>query len=162
MKKDARKKIRFCVLLVVTLVCTTGLFYTVFANAKRAGDEVTQRSFDELTSETKRLANTIHTDQVILTAMADLLANQDLSDYRNPAVLEIMRSFDLDKTFISDLELLMPNERMLRRSGIWYNVTSMLDFEKEKAKGAYISDREKNSFEAGKAVIEQSLERKNV
>lgn len=56
----------------------------------------------------------------------------------------------------------MPNERMLRRSGIWYNVTSMLDFEKEKAKGAYISDREKNSFETGKTVIEQSLERKNV
>ena len=165
-KKGARKKIRFCVLLVITLVCTTGLFYTVFANAKRARDEVTQRSFDELTSETKRLAtsvaNTIHTDQVILTAMADLLANQDLSDYRNPAVLEIMRSFDLDKIFISDLELLMPNERMLRRSGIWYNVTSMLDFEKEKAKGAYISDREKNSFETGKTVIEQSLERKNV
>jgi len=107
-------------------------------------------------------AHPTHPDQVILTAMADLLANQDLSDYRNPAVLEIMRSFDLDKTFISDLELLMPNERMLRRSGIWYNVTSMLDFEKEKAKGAYISDREKNSFETGKAVIEQSLERKNV
>ena len=37
-----------------------------------------------------------------------------------------------------------------------------LDFEKKKAKGAYISDREKNSFETGKTVIEQSLERKNV
>ena len=88
MKKDARKKTRFRILLVVTLVCAIGLFYTVFANAKRAGDEVIQHSFDELTSETKRLAtdlaNTIHTDQVILTAMADLLANQDLSDYRNP------------------------------------------------------------------------------
>ncbi len=154
MKKDARKKTRFRVLLVVTLVCAIGLFYTVFANAKRAGDEVIQRSVDELTSETKRLAtdlaNTIHTDQVILTAMADLLANQDLSDYRNPAVLEIMRSFDLDKTFISDLELLMPNERMLRRSGIWYNVTSMLDFEKEKAKGAYISDRKKTLLRRAK------------
>ena len=117
MEKDARKMTRFRILLVVTLVCATGLFYTVFANAKRAGDEVTQRSFDELTSETKRLAtgltNTIHTDQVILTAMADLLANQDLSDYRNPAVLEIMRSFDFEKTFISDLELLIPNGRVL-------------------------------------------------
>ena len=69
MKKDARKKTRFRILLVVTLVCAIGLFYTVFANAKRAGDEVIQRSVDELTSETKRLAtdlaNTIHTDQVI-------------------------------------------------------------------------------------------------
>ena len=166
MEKDARKKTRFRVLLVVTLVCAIGLLYTVFANAKRAGDEVIQRSVDELTSETKRLAtdlaNTIHTDQVILTAMADLLANQDLSDYHNPAALEIMRSFDLEKTFISDLELLIPNGRVLCRSGSWYNATRVLDFEEEKAKGAYISDREKNSFETGKAVIEQSLERKNV
>lgn len=44
----------------------------------------------------------------------------------------------------------MPNERMLRRSGIWYNVTSMLDFEKEKAKGAYISDREKTLLRRAK------------
>ena len=161
MKKDARKMTRFRILLVVTLVCAIGLFYTVFANAKRAGDEVTQRSFDELTSETKRLAtgltNTIHTDQVILTAMADLLANQDLSDYRNPAVLEIMRSFDLEKTFISDLELLIPNGRVLCRSGIWYNATRVLDFEEEKAKGAYISDREKNSFETGAYVMRNAV-----
>lgn len=157
MKKDARKKTRFRVLLVVTLVCATSLFYTVFANAKRARDEVIQNSFDELTSETKRLAtdmaNTIHTDQVILTAMADLIANQDLIDYRNPAALEIMRSFDLEKTFISDLELLIPNGRVLRRNGIWYSATHELDFEEEKAKGAYISNREKGSFETGIYVM---------
>ena len=161
MKKDARKKARFRVLLVVTLVCAIGLLYTVFANAKRAGNEVIQRSVDELTSETKRLAtdlaNTIHTDQVILMAMADLLANQDLSDYRNPAALEIMRSFDLEKTFISDLELLIPNGRVLCRSGIWYNATRELDFEEEKAKGAYISDREKNSFETGAYVMRNAV-----
>ena len=46
MKKDARKKTRFRVLLVVTLVCAIGLLYTVFANATRAGDEVIQRSVD--------------------------------------------------------------------------------------------------------------------
>ena len=161
MEKDARKKTRFRVLLVVTLICAIGLLYTVFANAKRAGDEVIQRSVDELTSETKRLAtdlaNTIHTDQVILTAMADLLANQDLSDYHNPAALEIMRSFDLEKTFISDLELLIPNGRVLCRSGSWYNATRVLDFDEEKAKGAYISDREKNSFETGAYVMRNAV-----
>lgn len=161
MKKGTQKKTRLCALLVVTLICATALAYTVFANSKRAGDEVTQRSFDELTSETKRLAtglaNTIHTDQVILTAMADLLANQDLSDYHNPAVLEIMRSLDLEKTFISDLELLIPNGRVLCRSGIWYNATRVLDFEEEKTKGAYISDREKDSFETGAYVMQNAV-----
>lgn len=157
MKKDARKKTRFRVLLVVTLVCATGLFYTVFANAKRVGEEVMRSSFDELASETQRLTldvtNTIRADQVILAAMADLIADQDLSDYRNPAVLEIMRSFNLEKTFIDDLELLLPNGRMLRRNAIWYNVADMIDFEEEKAKGAYISDRSKSSFEVGDYVM---------
>ena len=154
MKKDARKKTRFRVLLVVTLVCATGLFYTVFANAKRVGEEVMRSSFDELASETQRLTldvtNTIRADQVILAAMADLIADQDLSDYRNPAVLEIMRSFNLEKTFIDDLELLLPNGRMLRRNAIWYNVADMIDFEEEKAKGAYISDREKTLLRRAK------------
>ena len=110
---------------MVTLLASIALTYTVFASAKRAGDEATQRSFDELTSETKRLAadiaNTIQTDGVILTAMADLLANQDLSNYRNPIVLEIMNSFNLDKTFIEDLQLLIPDGMMLRRNGVWHN-----------------------------------------
>ena len=161
MKRAAQKRTRFRVLLVVTLLSAAALTHTVFANAKRAGEEVMRRSFDDLTSETKRLAtdvaNTIRTDRVILAAMADLLADQDLKDYSNQVVLEIMRSFNLDKTFIDDLELLLPNGRMLRRSGIWYNVADMIDFEEEKAKGAYISDRTRSSFETGVYVMRNAV-----
>ena len=104
MKKGTQKKTRLCALLVVTLICATALAYTVFANSKRAGDEVTQHSFDELASETKRLAldmsSTIRADHVILSVMADLLADQDLSDHSNPAVLEILRSLYREGTTI--------------------------------------------------------------
>lgn len=161
MKKETQKKTRLRILLVVTLICTTALAYTVFANAKRVGDEVTQRSFDELASETKRLAldvsSTIRADQVILTVMAELLANQDLTDYSNPVVLEILRSFNLDKSFIGDLELLLPNGRLLRRSGIWYDVSNVIDFETEKAKGTYISDRGRRFFETGDYVMRNAV-----
>ena len=161
MKKGTQKKTRLCALLVVTLICATALAYTVFANSKRAGDEVTQHSFDELASETKRLAldmsSTIRADHVILSVMADLLADQDLSDHSNPAVLEILRSFDLDKSFIGDLELLMPDGWLLRRSGIWYNVSNVIDVEAEQAKGAYISDRCKRSFEQGAYVMRNAV-----
>ena len=142
---------------MVTLLASIALTYTVFASAKRAGDEATQRSFDELTSETKRLAadiaNTIQTDGVILTAMADLLANQDLSNYRNPIVLEIMNSFNLDKTFIEDLQLLMPDGMMLRRNGVWHNVSGLIDFETEANMGAYISDRTESFFALGEYIM---------
>ena len=94
MKKGTQKKTRLCALLVVTLICATALAYTVFANSKRAGADVTQHSFDELASETKRLAldmsSTIRADHVILSVMADLLADQDLSDHSNPAVRDLV------------------------------------------------------------------------
>lgn len=78
--------------------------------------------------------------------MADLLANQDLSNYRNPIVLEIMNSFNLDKTFIEDLQLLMPDGMMLRRNGVWHNVSGLIDFETEANMGAYISGRTESFF----------------
>ncbi len=133
MRIKAKGQLRFRIFLVVTLLASIALTYTVFACAKRAGDEATKRSFVRLTSETKRLAadiaNTIQTDGVILTSMANLLANQDLNNYRNPIVPEIMNSFNLDKTFIEDLQLLMPDGMMLRRNGTWHNVSALMDFE---------------------------------
>ena len=161
MRKETQKKIRLHALLAVTLVCTIALIYTVFSNSKRAGDEATQRSFDELTSETKRLAldvnNTIRTDSVILTTMADLLAHQDLSDLSDPEVLEILRSFNLDKSFIGDLELLLPNGCVLRRSGSWYDASNVIVFEEERTKGAYVSNRSKCPFETGGYVMRNAV-----
>ena len=54
-----------------------------------------------------------------------------MNNYRNPIVLEIMNSFNLDKTFIEDLQLLMPDGMMLRRNGVWHNVSGLMDFAAE-------------------------------
>lgn len=157
MRIKAKGQLRFRIFLVVTLLASIALTYTVFACAKRAGDEATKRSFVRLTSETKRLAadiaNTIQTDGVILTSMANLLANQDLNNYRNPIVPEIMNSFNLDKTFIEDLQLLMPDGMMLRRNGTWHNVSALMDFESEANRGAYISDRVESFFDPGEYMM---------
>ena len=74
-------KTRSRVMLAITLFSAIVLSGTVFVCAKRAGEEVTQRSFDELTTATKQLAkdinNATRTDQTILSAMAELIAGQD-------------------------------------------------------------------------------------
>ena len=74
-------KTRSRVMLAITLFSAIVLSGTVFVCAKRAGEEVTQRSFDELTTATKELAkdinNATRTDQTILSAMAELIAGQD-------------------------------------------------------------------------------------
>ena len=148
-------KTRSRVMLAITLFSAIVLLGTVFVCAKRAGEEVTQRSFDELTTATKQLAkdinNATRTDQTILSAMAELIAGQDEDDL--DSVLRIMNTFSLDKTFVSTVALLRPDGTLLLTDGARYDVSGAFDFETEAARGAYISDRVTSYFAPEKLVV---------
>ena len=148
-------KTRSRVMLAITLFSAIVLSGTVFVCARRAGEEVTQRSFDELTTATKQLAkdinNATRTDQTILSAMAELIAGQDEDDL--DSVLRIMNTFSLDKTFVSAVALLRPDGTLLLTDGTRYDVSGAFDFETEAARGAYISDRVTSYFAPEKLVV---------
>lgn len=148
-------KTRSRVMMAITLFSAIVLSGTVFVCAKRAGEEVTQRSFDELTTATKELAkdinNATRTDQTILSAMAELIAGQDEDDL--DSVLRIMNTFSLDKTFASAVALLRPDGTLLLTDGARYDVSDTFDFETEAARGAYISDRVTSYFAPEKLVV---------
>ena len=148
-------KTRSRVMLAITLFSAIVLSGTVFVCARRAGEEVTQRSFDELTAATKELAkdinNVTRTDQTILSAMAELIAGQDEDDL--DSVLRIMNTFSLDKTFVSAVALLRPDGTLLLTDGARYDVSDTFDFETEAARGAYISDRVTSYFAPEKLVV---------
>ena len=148
-------KTRSRVMMAITLFSAIVLSGTVFVCAKRAGEEVTQRSFDELTTATKELAkdinNATRTDQTILSAMAELIAGQDEDDL--DSVLRIMNTFSLDKTFVSAVALLRPDGTLLLTDGARYDVSGAFDFETEAARGAYISDRVTSYFAPEKLVV---------
>lgn len=135
-------------MMTVTLLIGVLLFCSVFFLVRRANREITQRSFDELTTAThqiaKDLADTANTDQTILSAMAELIAGQDERD--NDAVLRIMKSFSLSETFVSTVALLLTD-------GARYDVSGTFDFETGAARGAYISDRETSYFAPEKLVV---------
>ena len=130
-------KTRSRVMLAITLFSAIVLSGTVFVCARRAGEEVTQRSFDELTTATKQLAkdinNATRTDRTILSAMAELIAGQDEDDL--DSVLRIMNTFSLDKTFVSAVALLRPDGTLLLTDGARYDVSGAFDFETEAARG---------------------------
>ena len=142
-------------MLAITLFSAIVLSGTVFVCARRVGEEVTQRSFDELTTATKQLAkdinNATRTDQIILSAMAELIAGQDEDDL--DSVLRIMNTFSLDKTFVSAVALLRPDGTLLLTDGARYDVSGAFDFETEAARGAYISDRVTSYFAPEKLVV---------
>ena len=142
-------------MMAVTLLIGVLLFCSVFFLVRRANREITQRSFDELTTAThqiaKDLADTANADQTILSAMAELIAGQDERD--NDAVLRIMKSFSLSETFVSTVALLRPDGTLLLTDGARYDVSGTFDFETEAARGAYISDRETSYFAPEKLVV---------
>lgn len=148
-------KKRVGMMMAITLFSAIVLSGTVFVCARRAGEEVTQRSFDELTTATKQLAkdinNATRTDQTILSAMAELIAGQDEDDL--DSVLRIMNTFSLDKTFVSAVALLRPDGTLLLTDGARYDVSGAFDFETEAARGAYISDRVTSYFAPEKLVV---------
>ena len=142
-------------MMAVTLLIGVLLFCSVFFLVRRANREITQRSFDELTTAThqiaKDLADTANADQTILSAMAELIAGHDERD--NDAVLRIMKSFSLSETFVSTVALLRPDGTLLLTDGARYDVSGAFDFETEAARGAYISDRETSYFAPEKLVV---------
>lgn len=142
MDAPTRKK-RSRSLLAVTIAATVILSLTVSICVRRLSDQMTQYSFDELTASTRRLAsdyyNTIQTDQVILSALAALISDQGVEN--TDLLLSIINSFDAERTFISYIELLLPDGRLLNQNGTWYDVSAQVDFAAATGKGGYISDR---------------------
>lgn len=142
-------------MMAVTLLIGALLFCSVFFLVRRANREITQRSFDELTTATRQIAkdfvDTANADQTILSAMAELIAGHDERD--NDAVLRIMKSFSLSETFVSTVALLRPDGTLLLTDGTRYDVSGAFDFETEAARGAYISDRVTSYFAPEKLVV---------
>ena len=108
-------------MMAVTLLIGVLLFCSVFFLVRRANREITQRSFDELTTATRQIAkdfvDTANADQTILSAMAELIAGHDERD--NDAVLRIMKSFSLSETFVSTVALLRPDGTLLTDGGLY-------------------------------------------
>ena len=128
----------------VSLLVVVILAVTVTVCVKRTSDKMTQYSFDELADATKKVAaefyDATQTDNIILEAMAELLAEQ--MDDGEEACLRVMKSFDIKTSFISTVALLTPDEKMLYEDGTVLDATGKLDFDTEAAKGNYVSDRE--------------------
>lgn len=131
------------VFVVVTLLTISMLAGTIFLCARKASDEMTQHSFDELTASTKRLAKDYYSglknDQVFLSAVAELIAKQESKDA--DTILQVMNSFDFTESFLTSMILLLPDGQLLHKDGTWYDVSDRIDFAAEAAKGAYLSDR---------------------
>lgn len=116
---------------------------------------MTQYSFDTLTDSAEQLAEefyeTAQTDTTILSAMAALISEQTLTD--EDTLLDIMNSFNLERSFISYINLLFPDGQLINQKGEKKDASKVLNFEEEKKKGSYISDRQQGIWDPSNLVV---------
>ena len=100
---------------VAAVIVLATAVWVCIGNAEK---KMTQYSFDELTSSTRHLAgecaDTINTDKTILSAMASLISMQDPSD--TARIVEIMNSVDFSNTFITRVELITSDNKLLSQT----------------------------------------------
>lgn len=142
-------------MLIVTLLATALLLAIVLVCTARTERRLTEQSFEELAVSTRLLAqdyrDTIYTDQTILEAMAALIAEYGTED--TDTLLRVMDSYGLEKSFISHLELLLPNGWLLHKDGRWFDASDRVDFQAEAARGICISGRVESFWDPGELVL---------
>lgn len=152
-------KKQWAIFLTATVLTVCLLAVTVLVCAGQAGKAMRQHSFDELAASGRRLAedyySTIKNDQMFLSAIAELIARQKLSDV--DTLLRVMNSFSFEESFLTQLILLMPDGQLLHSDGTWYDVSDRVDFAEEARKGAYISDRVASLFAPEQQVVRSAM-----
>ena len=140
----SRRKRDGLFLVLLSVVVALVLAVTVLVCVRRTREKMNQYSFNELAALTQDVARKFYdattTDRIILSAMAELLAEQPEDDLES--AFSIMDSFDLKTSFVTYVELLLPDGRLYRQDGSFVDASGKLDFAAESQKGAYVSDRE--------------------
>lgn len=64
---------------------------------------------------------------------------------------------NLDKSFLSKIELLTPDDQLLLQDGTRVDAAGKMSFQEECKKGAYISDRERSVYDPGEFVVRNAV-----
>lgn len=145
----------FRILLLITLGVSILLAGTVFVGVNSVRTKMRESSFKELVNSTKHLVNDFHTlvktDRTILTAIADVVATQPLSD--TEPLAELMAYVSGGSLFIDRVMLLLPDNQVVTPDGRMLDVSGELDFAEEAKKGCYISKRRTDVMDPEKLAV---------
>lgn len=151
-RKEIRKNtVRWGRPMAVTLILILLIIGGSFFATERINRREEENAFTRLYEETGALAVEVEekmgSDREQLETVASVLSEYD--DLSSPRVRRILRSYS-SVGMMSRLELLLPDDTVIRQDGTRVDAQPLLSFEKEAALGAHITNRETGlSGEAG-------------
>lgn len=145
-----------------SLVVTGAMILLLMAASVAAINEINsieeEKSIQRLYEETDHLANMIEknaqSDRVALKVLAGIVAEYD--DLHSKELWELLDSYS-GVGLMSEIELLLPNDTVLRRNGKVIDAKGVLSFRDEAAKGEHISNRETDIEDPEKYITRQCM-----
>lgn len=145
-----------------SLVVTGAMILLLMAASVAAINEINsieeEKSIQRLYEETDHLANMIEknaqSDRVALKVLAGIVAEYD--DLHSKELWELLDSYS-GVGLMSEIELLLPNDTILRRNGKVIDAKGVLSFRDEAAKGEHISNRETDIEDPEKYITRQCM-----
>lgn len=135
-------------LLLLFLIVSTGITMTIFkARMEEVGLETAWDSVDNLIL---KIRSSTENDQEQLKTLARIIGMHKELD--SPHVKNALAAFD-EAGMITDVYLLMPDNRLLTQKGTFLSDDYDLDFDTEFAKGAYISKRADSFLNVNEKLI---------
>ncbi|MDD2971187.1 MAG: diguanylate cyclase [Lachnospiraceae bacterium] len=153
------KKKQIHYLFIISFIVVLLLAGSAIVNIRYETEKMTQYCFQDLNDECEALAKTlkdsIQMDDIALQAMAAMVA--DKVEEGDQEILKIVNVYNTSASYVSYVEILWPDNHILRQDGATMNASKMIDFDKEAKKGKYISDKEKEFFEPNEPVIRNAV-----
>ncbi len=151
-----RKQMKFIVLTTIITIAILSL--TICSSISFVNSRVEQKCFSDLTETSKALAKELKkgadTDQTILSSMAYEISNKNPKS--NKELLQIINSYSLDSMFVSNIELLKPNNTILKSDGT-KELVKDVNFADEAKKGKHIERIFVQSNSKDDAVIHNAV-----
>jgi diguanylate cyclase (GGDEF)-like protein len=152
-----RRQIIF--IIILTAVVAVSLSVLIVTTINDVNSQVEQECFDKFADTSQFLADEIKraadSDRTILTAMAAIISGMD--NPSNEKLCEVLNTYRFDASYISYTELLCPDNTMLDSDSTVRDVSATLNFTKEAAAGAYISNLMQSTLDTDEMVIRHAV-----
>lgn len=141
--------------LIIPIIIVCIMIAVLLRAIDTIGNRMTDFCFENLKASANHLITdftmAMDCDRAVLDAMASVIAA--VGPENREQIRTIMTSFDRAASYVSYVELLEPDDRLLHQDGTVFSADGVLSFKSEAEKGRYISEVSPGVFDPADRVV---------
>lgn len=145
-------------LITATVILIAAMLSTLLFSMRAVNDQTRAACFDQLEyiagAQAKAMRDSAHVDSAMLTTIASIIGSRE--NLTEEKLLASMNSFEKTASYVSYLEYLSEDGRLLHESGVYLSAPSLC-FAEEAAAAPYISGRQSGIYAPEDFVVRSAV-----